>query len=82
MKENITIKRPKRPRDINQLASQIVSEAVGDIEPTIPHENPLSERARKGGLKGGKARAEKLTPEQRKEIAEKAARGRWGDSNK
>jgi len=32
-----------------------------------------------GGLKGGKARAAKLTPEQRKAIAQKAARARWGD---
>jgi hypothetical protein len=35
------------------------------------------ELGRKGGLKGGKARAEKLTPEQRKEIAKKAAEARW-----
>ena len=59
------------------MAAQIVAEAVGDVEPENPPDNPLSERGRKGGLKGGKARAEKLTPEQRKEIAEKAARGRW-----
>jgi hypothetical protein len=32
---------------------------------------------RRGGLKGGKARAEKLTPEERKEIARKAAKARW-----
>lgn len=32
---------------------------------------------RKGGLKGGKARAATLTPEQRKEIAQRAARARW-----
>jgi hypothetical protein len=31
-----------------------------------------------GGLKGGKARAKALTPERRKEIAEKAANARWG----
>lgn len=37
----------------------------------------LAEIGRKGGLKGGKARAEKLTPEQRKEIATKAANARW-----
>ena len=79
MSENITIKRPKRPRDINQLAAQIVAEAVGDVEPEIQPVNPLSERGRKGGLAGGKARAEKLTPEERKVIAEKAARGRRSD---
>lgn len=37
----------------------------------------LAEIGRKGGLKGGKARADKLTPEQRKEIAKKAAKSRW-----
>lgn len=81
MNENITIKRPKRPRDINQLAAQIVAEAVGDAEVQTIEEiedSPFTERGRKGGLKGGKARAEKLTPEQRKAIAEKAARERWG----
>jgi hypothetical protein len=35
------------------------------------------ELGRRGGLKGGKARAEKLTPEERKEIARKAAKARW-----
>ena len=40
--------------------------------------NPAAvELGRLGGLKGGKARAEKLTPEQRKEIARKAAKARW-----
>ena len=77
MNENIVTKKPKRPRDINQLAAQIVAEAVGDSEPEIITETPLSNRGRKGGLVGGKARAEKLTPEQRKEIAENAAKKRW-----
>lgn len=80
MSENNIIKRPKRPRDVNQLAAQIVAEAVGDVElenDDAEKENRASEIARLGGLKGGKARAEKLTPEQRKEIAEKAARARW-----
>jgi len=35
---------------------------------------------RRGGLKGGRARAEKLTPEERKEIARKAAKARWDKS--
>lgn len=77
MSENNIIKRPKRPRDVNQLAAQIVAEAVGDVESKVVEINPLSERGRKGGLVGGKARAEKLTPEERKEIAEKAAKARW-----
>lgn len=49
-------------------------------EPT-PERSPISEYlatiGRKGGLKGGKSRSEKLTPERRKEIAQKAAKARW-----
>lgn len=72
----------KRPADINKLAAQIVAAATGDIEPDAPKENDGKNPAavalgRLGGKKGGKARAEKLTPEQRKEIAQKAARSRW-----
>jgi hypothetical protein len=41
--------------------------------------NPAAvELGRQGGLNGGRARAEKLTPEQWSEIAKKAARARWG----
>ena len=80
---NDTPKKPKRPRprDLNQLAAQIVGEATGDIEPAAPRDNGKNPNAvalgRLGGQKGGKARAEKLTPEQRREIAQKAARSRW-----
>lgn len=66
---------PKRPRDTNQLAKMIVDLTTGDAE-----EKPESVKAqsgRKGGLKGGKARAEALTPEQRSAIAKKAAESRW-----
>lgn len=78
MNENAcTPNKSKRPRDINQLAAQIVAEAVGDAEPYEPEDKSKNQGTRLGGLKGGKARAEKLTPEQRKEIAQKAARARW-----
>lgn len=65
--------------DFNQLAAQIVAEAVGDAEPEFPEEkNPAAvERGRKGGLKGGTARAAKLTEEERKGIAEAGAKARW-----
>ncbi len=70
----------KRPRDANQLAKSIVDIATG----VRPDEGDLDRRnanavelGRLGGLKGGKARAEKLSPEKRKEIAEKAAKKRW-----
>ena len=62
----------KRPRDVNQLAKSIVDIATGEVE----DKKPLAS-ARKGGLKGGKARAKNLTPEQRSEIASIAAQARW-----
>ncbi|MGO6734930.1 histone H1 [Rhizobium ruizarguesonis] len=67
---------PKRPRDPNQLAKSIVDLATGEAE----DKKPLA-AARKGGLKGGKARAIKLTPEQRSEIATIAAQARWKKSD-
>lgn len=72
--------KPKRPRDTNQLAQHIAGLATGDIEEECPNEgkDPAAVAlGRKGGLKGGKARAEKLSAEQRKEIAKKAAAARW-----
>jgi hypothetical protein len=73
--------RKKHPRDINALAAAIVSEATDeDREPEDPYEGKNAaavELGRQGGLKGGRARAEKLTPEQRSEIARKAAAARW-----
>jgi hypothetical protein len=72
-------KKRKRPSDINVLASQIVAEATK--EPTtkpIKEKNPAAVAlGRLGGLKGGKARAEKLSAKRRKAIASKAAQIRW-----
>jgi hypothetical protein len=71
---------PRRPRDLNELAARIVGEATGEIEPTDPDkgkDQQAVERGRKGGLKGGAARAAKLTPEERSEAARKAAEARW-----
>lgn len=69
---------PKRPRDLNQLAASIVTAATeGESEVEDKRDPAAVELGRKGGLKGGKARAEKLTPEQRREIAQKAAAARW-----
>lgn len=76
--------RRKRPRDTNQLAKFIVDVATGKVESCIesPHNNPKDPKAveigRQGGLKGGKARASKLSSQERHEIAKKAARARWG----
>ena len=68
--------RPKRPRDPNQLAKLISDIATGEAEDEMSE--PKAEGQRKGGLKGAKARAEKLSPEERSEIAKRAAKARWG----
>jgi hypothetical protein len=70
----------KRPRDPNQLAKLIVDLATGEAEEPDPDagKNPAAvELGRKGGLKGGKARATKMTAEERSESARKAAQARW-----
>lgn len=72
-------KHPKRPRDPNQLAKAIIDIATGQT-PLVPPDNkdPAAvERGRLGGLKVGKARAERLSPEKRKASALKAVRSRW-----
>lgn len=71
---------PKKqgPKDANETAFRILREATGE-EPKTEKDPAAVELGRKGGLKGGKARAEKLTPEQRSEIAKKAAKARWSN---
>jgi len=70
--------KPRRPRDVNQLAAAIVEAATeGEPEVEDTRDPAAVELGRKGGLKGGKARAAKLTPEQRSDIARKAAQARW-----
>jgi hypothetical protein len=76
-------KRSSKRQDFNQLASNIVEQAtetksgvVMDFADDGKNPNAVA-LGRLGGLKGGKARAAKLTPEQRKEIAKKAAQKRW-----
>jgi hypothetical protein len=73
-------KNKKRPRDPNEMAASILEDAV-DPQPEEPSDkNPNAVAlGRLGGLKGGKARASKLTPEERSEIAKKAAKARWGN---
>jgi len=73
------VKRPKRPRDPNQLGKLIVDLSVREAkEGEQERGTPAVEFARRGGLKGGKARALALTKERRHEIAEIAAKKRWG----
>jgi hypothetical protein len=74
-------KNPKRPRDPNQLAKLIVDMATGESPPDSvgnDGKNPAAVAlGRLGGLKGGKARAKKLTAKRRADIARKAAKSRW-----
>jgi hypothetical protein len=68
--------------DINLIAASIVARATGETATTTkPEKNPAAVAlGRLGGLKGGKARAEKLTAKKRSEIAKKAAKARWSSS--
>jgi hypothetical protein len=66
----------RRPADVIGNAVRIMQIATGQIEDKTPASEG-KEYARKGGLKGGKARAKALTPKQRSEIAQLAAAARW-----
>src|SRR5688500_16529743 len=71
----------KRPRDVNELGAWIVEQATSDAPEPDPDEgkDPAAVAlGRKGGLKGGKARAASMTPEERSEAARRAAAARWG----
>lgn len=72
-------KRLKRPRDPLQLAKLIGDIATGQVEDkTDDGKDPAAvSLGRRGGLKGGKARAAKLTADQKRDSARKAAEARW-----
>ncbi len=73
----------KRPTDANQLGKLIVDISVGDVEDNEPKRTASDKDpaavslGRRGGLKGGKARAKSLSPSERREIAQRAAQARW-----
>jgi hypothetical protein len=69
-------KTPKRPRDANQLAKMIVDIASGEVA-----DKPKDEAAVALGSKGGKARAERMSPQRRSDIARAAAKRRWQTKN-
>jgi hypothetical protein len=79
-------RKKKRDHDFSVTAFKVVQQATEQIEPRrqaepelINGKNPHAVAlGRLGGLKGGKARAKKLTPEQRVETARRAAKSRWG----
>ncbi len=79
-------RKKKRNHDFSVTAYRVVQEATGQVEPKpkeagpelIEGKNPHAVAlGRLGGLKGGKARASKLTVERRREIAQRAAMARW-----
>lgn len=77
--------RSSKDRDFAVRARQIVEQAIGEHLDGTPLKDPNAGKnphavalGRMGGKKGGKARAEKLSPAKRKAIAKKAARKRWG----
>lgn len=73
-------RKKKRDHDFSVTAFRVVQEATGQAEPKpkkARKEYDYKALGQAGGLKGGKARAEKLTPEERSKIAKKAARTRW-----
>lgn len=81
----------KLSRDANTLAAQIVAMSTGSEPPALPKEKPKLKQKKKnpaavalgrlGGLKGGKARAKKLSPEERVRIAQLASSKRWAKSS-
>jgi hypothetical protein len=78
----------KRPRDASQLAKLMVDIASGDTDDKAMPKTDEGKNAaavalgRLGGLKGGKARADALSPRKRKSIARKAAQARWNAVDK
>jgi hypothetical protein len=72
-------KQSKKPADLNRLAAAIVGDATDEASALYQHgKDPAAvELGRKGGKKGGKARASRMTPEERSEAARRAATARW-----
>jgi hypothetical protein len=73
----------RKPADLNRLASAIVDEATGNAPDPDAGKNPAAVAlGRLGGAKGGVARAAKLSPQERREAASRAAAARWANHQK
>lgn len=69
----------KQSDDVNVLAKHITEDTTKEPTKEKPEKNPVAVAlGRLGGLKGGKARSEKLTAKRHKEFAQKTAKARWG----
>jgi len=80
-------KRSSKPKkDVNQIAASILEAVTGQTELPPPAQDEIrrvmAAMGRRGGLRGGKARAEALSPSKRAKIAKKAATARWGKKSK
>lgn len=75
-------KKTKRPRDVTGGAVFDMKRLTGEIEEEAPVESDKDPAAVAMGKKGGKARASKLTKDERSEIARNAAKKRWADRDK
>jgi hypothetical protein len=72
------MKQGKMPADPNRRAKATMDAIDAILDGTPPEKDPERvERGKLGGAKGGKLRAERLSPERRAEIARKAAEARW-----
>lgn len=77
------IRQKRMPRDSNQLAYEVVKLSTGEAQPDPPEpeRSPVSaylaDIGRRGGLKGGTARAKALSARKRSSIAANAAKARW-----
>ena len=67
----------KRPADVIGNAVRIMQIATGEVEDTTPDDGK-DKAAQALGAKGGRMRAESMSPERRAEIAKAAAAKRWG----
>jgi hypothetical protein len=72
-------KRSRKSKDVVEIAhSMLLAIESGNIQRTADGKDPIAvAMGRRGGLKGGRARADSMTPEQRSELAKKAAAARW-----
>jgi hypothetical protein len=84
MTDKKRLPRPRDPIELGKLLGDILTGQVEDRAPSPPLDPDKNQAAvelgRKGGLRGGRARSDALTPEQRREIAQRAARARWEKS--
>jgi len=69
--------RHQGPEDVNEIAFRVAAEATDEQRPATEKNPAAVTLGRAGGLKGGRARAEKLPPEERSSIAKRAALARW-----